>query len=838
MVRFAKIAAILLALGLVLAAAATLALKRLLPPEKARQLVTDSARKALKRELRLKDLSIGPLRGLVVSGLELSEAPDFKAGVFASASSFQVRVKLLPLLRKQLVVDSVTLEGLKLTLVRGKDGVLRLPQVGSPGPAAAPAAASAPLSLAVRKATLKDSEVTYRDEAGGTQWVVKGLSANVSDFGLDHPFDLETAFTAVGKAGTRPVDAAVAFSGKVDPARGDLRKLSVVIRKLSVGESGYVLKASGSAAAGPEPKADLKVSASDQGGELFSADVQANPAKAEGFTDARFVAATKGLPAETLARFGAPAGLRLPAGSAAGRLSVSASDLLIPDLQVKTQAGTVGLTVHVKGLRKPKPDVRAEAKLDLSLPALACVDLAWAKLPAGLSLPAVKVTGSLRLEGEEAFLEKLLFETAWGTAMLEGRIADLRGKPRPDLKADFKLDLPAFKSADLPYLPLPAGLSVSTSHVEGGIDASLDAARFRALRLKTGGSDLEADGVLKGLQDKLSADLMLKCRSFVLDELTSISPVTRELKLAGRGFFAIGVTGGLDKPLLAGKLQFSGVGATVAGLKLADFTGLAKFDERRIDVPNLKGLVADGILTMDLTVKDYAKAADIDLVAELSKFDLGAFMAAKAVLAKKSPTPAPSPAADQKPSQPSPIRAKGKLSIAKLVHPNASAQDAKLSWELEGFTPDFKTLDGWAKLSVAGGRFNDLGRMATQSPLVKVMVLPVVILQKIGGIGGIRIFPDLNNIEFTEIGGDYAFAKGMMNIRDSHLYSDAVHADTKGSIDLPSEKLDLIVTAQVGRVAPIDIGVTGTFEKPVTRAKIGKFLADPAKQLLQNIFKN
>lgn len=835
MKRFVKAAAVLAALGLVLASAATVALKLLLPPEKVRQLVTDSARKALKRELRLTDLSIGPLRGLVVSGLELSEMPDFQAGVFASVSSFQVRVKLLPLLRKQVVVDSVYLEGLKLALVRDKDHILRLPEVGRPGPAAAPAAAAVPFSLAVTAAQVKDSEVTYLDEADGTRWRLTGLSAKVSDFRLDGPFELTAAFTAAGKVGDRAVKAAVDFSGKIDPAGGDPKRMSAEIGKLVVSESGYTLKSSGSAAAGPEPKADLQVGLHDEDGELFSADVQAQPSKDEGFTDAKFSARTKGLSEAALARFGAPAGLRLPAGSAAGRLSVSGEELRVPELEVKTDAGTLSLKAHAKGLRRPKPDVRAEAKLKLDLPALKASDLPWAKLPAGLSLPSTKVTGGLRLEGDDAFLDKLLLQTAAGTAALDGKIADLRGKPRPVLKTDFKLELPAFKSSDLPYLPLPPGLLVPASRVEGGLDFSLDVARLRALRVKAGGTDLEADGVVKGLQDKRSADLMLRCRSFVLDELTLVSPATRGLSLAGKGLFALGVTGPLDKPLLAGKLQFQGLGASVAGLKLAGFTGQATFDERRVDVPNLKGQVAEGLLTMDLTVKDYAKAADIELSAELSHFDLGAFLAAKTAM--KPPAPASSTAPGQSAARPTPIRAKGRLAIAKLVHPNAQAQDARLSWELEGLTPDFKTLDGWAKLTVAGGRFNDLGLMATQSPILKILVLPVMILQKIGGIGGIRLFPDLNNIDFSELGGDYVFQKGLMNIRDSHLQSEAVNAETKGSIDLPTERLDLVVTAQVGRVAPIDIGVTGTFDKPVAKVKFAKFLAEPAKQLLQNLLK-
>ena len=48
---------------------------------------------------------------------------------------------------------------------------------------------------------------------------------------------------------------------------------------------------------------------------------------------------------------------------------------------------------------------------------------------------------------------------------------------------------------------------------------------------------------------------------------------------------------------------------------------------------------------------------------------------------------------------------------------------------------------------------------------------------------------------------------------------------------------DLVVTAQVANVAPIDVGVTGTVADPKTKVKLGKFLAAPAKQLLEGLLK-
>ena len=332
------------------------------------------------------------------------------------------------------------------------------------------------------------------------------------------------------------------------------------------------------------------------------------------------------------------------------------------------------------------------------------------------------------------------------------------------------------------------------------------------------------------------ADLILRCRAFDLAELTQLTPALRKLKLAGSGLFAVSVKGALEKPVLAGKLQFQGAGAMLPGLPLAGFSGTADFDEKRVEVPNLKGKVADGLLTMDLSVKEYARSPTVALTAELDVFDLGRFLAAKAVLTAGQPPPAKAVETKEGAGKKQPLAARGKLTVKRLLHPNAVARNVRVDWDLDGITADLRRLGGTAKISSSGGHLDSIGSLATQSPLVKVLILPVMILQKLS-LGGLRILPDLNNIDFDEILGDYTFRGGLMTVNDSHLHSSAANVTSKGTIDLPTEQLDLVVTAQVGQVAPIDVGVTGTFDKPVAKAKIVKFLAEPAKQLLQNIFK-
>lgn len=843
----AKVLGVLALLAGALAAAGTVALKKFLPPDKVRSLVIDGARKTLHREVRLKGISLSLLKGLSIEGLEVSEVPDFGAGAFASAGTFSLRVKLLPLMRKKVIVDSIVLEGLKVSVRRGRGGRFNFEDMTSSA-AVRPASAgvSAPgtaLELAVRRAIVRESELTYKDVVTGEHWKVTALQAQVDDFGLARPFDAEISLKAAGRLGERPIDAALSFAGRLDPGGIDPDRVAVDIRRASIEQAGARVEVSGAMKGLRRPKGELEVAVSFKGAKALSGKVTAQAGQEGGGTDFGFDVKTTALsPSElrellALAGASAPEGLSLPVTKVQGKALWAGDRVKVSRLLVTLPAGTVELNGEVTDLQD-KPRARLEAALKLErLPALRSRDFPWLKLPESFSSPEASLEGVVRLEGEALELDRLKARTAAGWIEVSGTVAQALSRPRPVLAAMMKLDLPAFTSADLPFAGVPAGLRVPASKWEGAVSGGLDRVKLGGLRVLMGSNDLQVDGEVHALESKSPvADLMLRCRAFDLGELTQLTEALRQLKLTGSGLFAIGVTGALERPALAGKLQFLGVGATMAGLAMSDFSGTANFDEKRLDVPNLKGKVADGLLTMDLSVKDYAKAPAIDLVAELDVFDLGRFLAAKTAMAAAKTAPAKAPEKKEDAVKSVALSARGKLSVKRLVHPNAVAQNVKVDWDLDGITPDLRRLGGTAKLSSTGGHLDSIGSLATQSRLLKVLILPVLILQKLS-LGGLRILPDLNNIDYEEILGDYTFRGGLMTLNDSHLYSSAANVTSKGTIDLPSEQLDLVVTAQVGHVSPIDVGVTGSFDKPVAKAKLVKFLAEPAKQLLQNLFK-
>ena len=77
--KLLKVVGIVAGIGALVLAAAAVALKIFFPPERVRALIVEKAQEALHREVRLHDVSLGLFSGVSLNGLEISEAPDFKA---------------------------------------------------------------------------------------------------------------------------------------------------------------------------------------------------------------------------------------------------------------------------------------------------------------------------------------------------------------------------------------------------------------------------------------------------------------------------------------------------------------------------------------------------------------------------------------------------------------------------------------------------------------------------------------------------------------------------------------------------------------------------------------
>jgi AsmA protein len=124
--KLLKILLGLVVLLVVLVGIAVVVLPLVIDPNDYKKEIAASVEKQTGRTLTIEGdlaLSVFPWLGLDIGPTQLSNAEGFEAPYMARMQAVEVRVKLLPLLRKQLEVNTVRLDGLRLNLGKNKQGV-------------------------------------------------------------------------------------------------------------------------------------------------------------------------------------------------------------------------------------------------------------------------------------------------------------------------------------------------------------------------------------------------------------------------------------------------------------------------------------------------------------------------------------------------------------------------------------------------------------------------------------------------------------------------------------------------------------------------------------------
>jgi AsmA protein len=168
-------------------------------------------------------LSLFPWVGLSLSDLHLGSPPGFKEKDLVAVKSFEVRVKLIPLLSKDIQVKRFILEGPRIVLERRKDGRGNWESIGKPSSAVsdkvpeekkgAPESESGsglPIkSLAVGEFAIRDGSVLWIDHVNGERREISDLTLRLEDVSLDRPIGLALSVRLEGNP--------LSIEGKVGP---------------------------------------------------------------------------------------------------------------------------------------------------------------------------------------------------------------------------------------------------------------------------------------------------------------------------------------------------------------------------------------------------------------------------------------------------------------------------------------------------------------------------------------------------------------------------------------------------------------------------------------------
>jgi len=196
-------------------------------------------------------LTFFPKIGADLGKVSLSERGS--KGPFASVDSARVSVALLPLLRKQVVVDRLKIDGIRANLKKRKDGSTNFDDLAG-GEEKTPAKDQQVLVLAVDGVDLTNADIAYEDEAAGARYELAGATLKVGKLGDGVSDDFSFKGRVRSKSPT--ADAEVSLKTKYTM---DLSKKQVRLKDL-VADIGGTLADLKDLAAGLSANADIQIS--------------------------------------------------------------------------------------------------------------------------------------------------------------------------------------------------------------------------------------------------------------------------------------------------------------------------------------------------------------------------------------------------------------------------------------------------------------------------------------------------------------------------------------------------------------------------------------------------
>jgi AsmA protein len=407
------------------------------------QAVKESKQRTLKLDGDIQ-LHLFPSLSLSLGKVALSEFQSERE--FISIDSASISLKLLPLLGKRIVVDEVSVSGVKAQLVRYRNGKTSIDDLlgeqAAPAEPAPAAAVSAPMAFDIAAVQLDKTSLDYSDESSGARYSVQDLSLKSGRIANGVPMRLDLAVRILSGKPRVAISAKLATTLTFDLEKGayEVQGLDLQASGDALDFSGLAIKASGDASA--QPDAQLFA--------LRKFALSANGMKAKDRFTARLDAPQLSLTRDKFSGDGVAASVTLD-----GALGNLAATLSLPD--VEGTARTFKVSSLLLGVDVKQPE--QSFKFKLSSPVTGSIeaqqfnlsDLKLVVNASGDKLPAKSIDSELK-GGIRADLSRQNIEGNLEGGLLQSQIKAkfaLKNFNVPQIRYDLEIDQ---FDAD-PYLP-------------------------------------------------------------------------------------------------------------------------------------------------------------------------------------------------------------------------------------------------------------------------------------------------------------------------------------------------------------------------------------------------
>lgn len=241
MLKGLKIFAWLVGFVLLVIVGASIAVPLFFNPNDFKPQIVQLVKEKTGRELTLQGnitLSVFPWLGVKTGALALSNAPGFGKQPFVSAAGAEVRVRLLPLLHKEVQLDTVSLRGLVLNLGKDKSGktnwadlISRNEKTEAKNPLANLAA------LAIGGVDISNAAVVWDDKTSGAHYALDKINLRTGALADNTPFDVALEFTLESKQPALSARFSAKGKGKLEIAQQHYQLQGVLLKTVVRGKN-------------------------------------------------------------------------------------------------------------------------------------------------------------------------------------------------------------------------------------------------------------------------------------------------------------------------------------------------------------------------------------------------------------------------------------------------------------------------------------------------------------------------------------------------------------------------------------------------------------------------
>ncbi|MCK4935809.1 MAG: AsmA family protein [Elusimicrobiales bacterium] len=461
------------------------------------------------------------------------------------------------------------------------------------------------------------------------------------------------------------------------------------------------------------------------------------------------------------------------------------------------------------------------------------------QIPSKIGLPAFNADINFKLSANFMKIKKMSYHAAFFSGDLSGRL-DWQPQFKYNFNLDLKANIPETNSSIIAkkFPAVPKNLKLPMLDIELRTLLKDDLVRIKHAKISTRKNAITTSINVRFPKKGMDINGSAQIKKGNIKEIAGIFPQLKEYALSGsfKGHTKFSYK---RKPVFNGLLNLTNFHGGTDLFRLNKVNGTLSFSDKKIAVKKLSGKLEDADFRVSLSAETYLKHPVIKFDGAISELKLPPMKPAPKTPVKETKDKA------QKDANAIPIDISGAITIGKINHPNFVGREIAFKTDLKNIRPDMKDISGNTTFIVKDGKFSDLYQIAADYKIAKVVLSPILLLQKSSKAAKLKSLPDFNNIDYSLIDGNYTFNKGMMKIVKSTLNSNVADVKTSGKINLVNEKLDIRISAKLHKQSgismstAIDLIVKGTLTDPKVKPDVKSIIKQPAiKKAIDKNIKN